>query len=193
MRINRGRTLAALALLLPLAVVIALYFAIPRRPRHEPEAVAPPKPEAPPDLEKLRGAFDAGLDALAHKNGGEAVKHFASFTFRGRAVEEYRLWLLAQGHQLAKEKPQARATLARLWARDPRGVYRDEAGATLAALYGDAGDYRHAYDTAIAAAQSAASSESAAAARMGAMQAALADGDVSAVLYAARSVAIKNP
>ena len=156
-------------------------------------AAARPKPEAPPDLEKLRATFSESLDALNKKNGADAAAKLGSFTFGKRAVEEYRLWLLGQAQQMAKNHPQARATLAQLWVRDPKGVYRDDAGFALTSLYTEAGDYHHAFDTAAVLASDSTSSDNAAKARMSAMEAAMAMGDVSAVLYAARGVAIKNP
>ena len=113
--------------------------------KEAPEAVARPKPEAPPDLEKLRTTFTDSLDALNHKKGAEAAAKLASFTFGKRAVEEYRLWLLGQALQLAKNAPQARVPPAQLWVRDLKGVYRDDAGFALTSLYEDAGDYRHAF------------------------------------------------
>src|SRR6185436_14947862 len=121
-----------------------------------------------------------------------AAKQLASFSFGKRDVEEYRLWLLSQAQQQAKD-PQARPTLATLWARDPRGAYRDDAGFALASLYLGHGDYRHAFETSSALALHAASSDNGAKARMTAIEAALASGDPSAVLFAARNLAIKNP
>src|SRR5207253_4255487 len=56
--------------------------------------------KAPPDLEKLRSAFTSGVDALRRGDGAAAVKDLGSFTFGSRAVEEYRLWYLANAHQL---------------------------------------------------------------------------------------------
>ena len=162
--------------------------------KEQPETVAArPKPEAPPDLQKLRATFTAGLDALNDKKGADAAAKLASFTFGKRAVEEYRLWLLGQSLQLAKNAPQARVTLAQLWVRDPKGVYRDDAGFALTSLYAEAGDYHHAFDTAAVLASDSTSSDNAARARMTAMESAMAMGDVSAVLFAARNVAIKNP
>src|SRR5436309_10776890 len=95
-----------------------IFFYLHRAETHR-EIVAPPKPEAPPDLEKLRRAYDSGLDAIHRGDGRDAVKHFSSFTFGRRAVDEYRLYYLANGYQLANDSERARATLATLWARKP--------------------------------------------------------------------------
>jgi soluble lytic murein transglycosylase-like protein len=194
-RKHRRLIAGGLAVLLAGAIASAIYFFIwpERHEERRGRTLVNQKPEAPPDLEKLRTAFAAGLDALNHKKPADAVQQFSSFTFKKRDVEEYRLWFLGQAQQQNKEHPAARATLAQLWARDPKGIERDDAGLALTSLYAEAGDYRHVFDTAIALALHAASSENGAAARMAAMQAAMANGDASAVLFAARSLAIDNP
>ena len=110
----RGRTLAGVLLLVVwLAALIAILlllggivaFVVMRREEpvtaasEEPDAAS--KEEAPPDLQKLREPFAAGLAALARDDGADAVKHLSSFDFGPRPVEEYRLYYLANGHQLA--------------------------------------------------------------------------------------------
>lgn len=193
-RKHRNRILASAgAIVVVLGGALTIHREMSQRRQHHRDAIVRRVPEAPPDLEKLRGTFAAGLDALVHKDGAVAAARFASFTFGRRAVEEYRLWFLAQAQRLAKDHPHARVTLAQLWARGPRGVYRDDAGAALTSLYLEAGDYRHAFDTAAELAADSTSSDNAAAARMNAMQAALANGDAGGVLFAARALAIKNP
>jgi soluble lytic murein transglycosylase-like protein len=183
-----------LLLLVAAAIAVTIHLAIRNRPKeHGGTTLVRQKPEAPPDLEKLRAAFTAGIDALNHKKGAEAAKQLGSFTFGGRDVEEYRLWFLGQAQRLANDHPHARETLAHLWARDPRGIYRDDAGFALASLYAEAGDHRHVFETATSLALRPASADNGANARMTAMQAALAAGDVSGVLFAARSMAIKDP
>src|SRR4051794_26037803 len=185
---------SVLGVVVLLGIALAVYRELgERRNLHRGTTLVHQKPEAPPDLEKLRGKFSAGLDALAHKNGADAAKQLGSFTFGKRGVEEYRLWFLGQAQQLANDHPHARATLAQLWARDPRGAYRADAGFALPSLYAESGDTRHVFETATSLALRAASSDNGANARMAAMQAALAAGDVSGVLFAARSIAIKNP
>ncbi|HEV2719228.1 MAG TPA: lytic transglycosylase domain-containing protein [Thermoanaerobaculia bacterium] len=188
MRRKRRKQLLASAgaILVVIGAALLIHRDANEHRQHQREAaVVHRAPEAPPDLEKLRPAFAAGLAALSRKNGAEAAKQFASFTFGGRAVEEYRLWFLAQAQQMAKDHPHARATLAQLWARDPRGVDHDDAGAALASLYAEAGDTGHAFETELEVGD--------AAARMNAMQAALAQGDAGGILFAARTLAIKNP
>ena len=61
----------------------------------------------------------AGVVALHNGNGTEAVRRLSSFDFGSRAVEEYRLYYLANGHQLTQNIPGARQTLAQLWRRSP--------------------------------------------------------------------------
>src|ERR1700737_4013907 len=82
------------------ALAVAGFYALGLRVR-EHEAELPAKTEAPPDLAKLRDRFVAGLDALQHDDGPAAVRHFSSFDFGSRAVEQYRLYFLANGHELA--------------------------------------------------------------------------------------------
>src|ERR1051326_9215929 len=182
----RKRIYIAAAVLLALGIALAIYREVgERRNLSRGTTLVRQKPEAPPDLEKLRATFSAGIDALAHKDGAEAAKQLGSFTFGKRGVEEYRLWFLSQAQQLAKDHEHARVTLAQLWARDPKGVYRDAAGAALASLYAEGGDYRHMFETELEVGN--------ADTRMNAVQAALANGDVAGVLFAARTIAIKNP
>ena len=191
---RRRLLLIDLLLLLGAIVAVAVHFAIRERTKERGgTTLVRQKPQAPPDLEKLRATFTAGLDALNHKKGAEAAKQLGSFTFGGRAVDEYRLWFLAQAQRLANDHPHARETLAQLWARDPGGIDRDDAGFALTSLYAEAGDYRHVFETATSLALRADNADNAANARMTAMQAALAAGDVSGVLFAARSAAIKDP
>jgi hypothetical protein len=87
--------------------------------------------EAPRDLQKLREPYTAGLEALARNDGEDAVRHFSSFHFGSRPVEEYRLYYLANGHQLAGDAAAARVTLARLWRREPKMIYGTTPPSTL--------------------------------------------------------------
>ena len=194
-RKHRRLIYGGIGLLLIGGIAAAIYFFVwpERHAERRGRALVMQKPEAPPDLEQLRTAYTAGLDALNHKKPGDAVQQLASFSFKKRDVEEYRLWFLGQAQAQNHDHPGARVTLAQLWARNPRGLERDDAGNTLASLYAEGGDYRHAYDTALAVASQASSSDNGGNARMSAMQSAMAAGDVSAVLFAARSLAIKNP
>src|SRR6185369_6660937 len=89
------------------------------------------KPEAPPDLAKLRDVYSAGLEALQRGDGPDAVKHFSSFHFGSRAVEQYRLYLLANGHQVAGDRKSARVALAQLWEMGPKLVYWEDAAFNL--------------------------------------------------------------
>src|SRR5436305_11106459 len=132
-RRHRRLIVSGLAVLALGGIAAALYFFVwhERREEHRGRTLVLQKPEAPPDLEKLRTAFNAGLDALNHKNAADAVRQLSSFTFKKRDVEEYRLWFLGQAQQMNGEHPSARATLAQLWGRDPRGLERDDAGAAL--------------------------------------------------------------
>ena len=146
------------------------------------EANLPAKPEAPPDLEKLRDKYAAGVAALDRDDGPAAVTQLGSFTFGARAVEEYRLYHLARAYELAKNTGGARVTLARLWRRKPKMVHARESAEQLAALYADSGAF----------AQSAVVYASANA-HWKAATAALHAGDVPAALHASRLVIIETP
>jgi soluble lytic murein transglycosylase-like protein len=157
----------------------------------EPEVSA--KEEAPPDLQKLREPFTAGVAALARDDGAEAVKHLSSFDFGPRPVEEYRLYYLANGHQLAGNAGAARVTLARLWRREPRMIYANDVAFNLASLYENEGDFASGAAVYAALARRADVPDVAATARWRAATARLQAGDVSGALFNARALVIHNP
>lgn len=151
------------------------------------------EPEAPPDLEKLRPQFAAGLEALQRDDGAAAAREFGSFTFGSRAVEEYRLYFLAQAHQLAGNRSAARLALAKLWARPPKFVYDSDSGFNLAALYAGVADWSHAASTIDAVAARSDVANIAAAARWEALEWRMYQGDLPGLLFDARSIVIKSP
>ncbi len=157
----------------------------------EPEVSA--KEEAPADLQKLREPFTEGVAAIARSDGRDAVRHLSSFTFGSRAVEEYRLYYLANGHQLAGDTAAARVTLARLWRREPRMIYANDVAFNLASLYENAGDSANGAAVYAALARRADGPDVAAAARWRAATARLQTGDVSGALFHARALIIHNP
>ncbi|HEY8131416.1 MAG TPA: lytic transglycosylase domain-containing protein [Thermoanaerobaculia bacterium] len=189
---KRGWLMAIVIAVMPAIVAVTIYFTIGRfETRYE--LVGPPKPEAPPDLAKLRPAFSAGLQALQQKDGPAAVRHFSSFNCGQRDVEEYRLYFLANGYQLAGSPRSVRTTLARLWSRTPRLVYWSDAAFTLGALYNAAGDWNHASAVYRAIATRSDQSPVSANARWQYLNTRFAAGDVAAVLSTARDIAVKNP
>jgi soluble lytic murein transglycosylase-like protein len=188
---KRGWLIAIVIAVIPAIVAVAIYLTIGRETRNE--LVGPPKPEAPPDLAKLRPAFSAGLQALQQKDGTAAVKHFSSFKCGQRDVEEYRLFFLANGYQLAGNPRSVRMTLAELWARSPRLVYWSDAAFTLGGLYGAAGDWNHASAVYHVIASRSDQSSISANARWQYLTTRFAAGDVTAVLNTARDIAVKNP
>ena len=157
------------------------------------EAASPTKPSAPPDLQKLREKYVAGVQALERKDGAEAVKQLSSFDFGDRAVEEYRLYYLANGYQLAGNQGGARTTLAKLWRRKPRLAYADGAAFDLANLYSAAGDWRQSGDVYASVAARSDTPASLASARWNAVGARINDGDLAGALFAARNLAIHHP
>lgn len=157
------------------------------------ESDALPKAEAPPDLEKLRDDYAAGVAALARNDGQEAVRHFASFTFGPRKVEEYRLYYLANGHQLAGNTDAARLTLAKLWRRKPRMAYASDAAFNLANLYATHGDFASSADVYAALATRGEVPAVAASARWQAALARMQSGDLAGALFNARQILLHYP
>jgi soluble lytic murein transglycosylase-like protein len=157
------------------------------------EREALPKPQAPPDLARLREPFSKGLEVLQQGDGAEAVKQFGSFTFGPRQVEEYRLYFLAQGHQLASQPKLARAALAQLWSRKPRMAYASDVAFNLASLYTEVADWSHAAEVYRGLGARSETPVIDAAAQWSALESAFNDGDVAGVAYAARRIAIDDP
>ena len=183
-------SVAALAILAGIA--LAAYYLVGGGPAAR-KAEKASTPEAPPDLEKLRPRFTAGLDALQRDDGPTAVREFGAFTFGSRAVEQYRLYFLAQGHQLSGNRSSARLALAKLWARDANFVYLSDAGFNLAALYAGVADWRNAAATAASIAARTDVPAVAAVARWEAIEWRMYHGDLSGLLNDARKIVIKSP
>ena len=172
-------------------IAIGIYFV--RTPTTHREQQTRAKPEAPPDLAKLRDTYTAGLDALQRGDGPDAVKHFSSFRFGSRAVEQYRLYLLANGYQVAGDKKSARITLARLWAISPTLAYWEDAGFNLGGLYRSVADWDHSADVYGGIAVRSPTPSVTATARWNTIEDRFVRGDIDAVLYAARNIGIKSP
>lgn len=151
------------------------------------------KEEAPRDLQKLSEPYAAGVAALGRDEGAEAVKHLSSFDFGSRPVEEYRLYYLANAHQLAGNNDAARVTLARLWRRKPKMIYANDAAFNLASLYDNAGDLANSAEVYAGIAGRADAQDLEANARWRAATARLHAGDVSGALYDARTLYIHAP
>jgi soluble lytic murein transglycosylase-like protein len=185
MRALHRRRLALTISLSVIAVVtvLGIWRAWQHRPRQRVEGRAPVKPEAPPDLAKLRDRFVAALDAIHRNDGATAAQTLGSFDFGTRAVEEYRLYYLAKAQQLSKRNDLARITLARLLARDPQMVLADDASANLSQLYAESGDWVHAGEL----------HATTGAARWATVEARFNHGDLAGAFYAARNIAIKEP
>src|SRR5256885_11366032 len=118
MRVRRGWVVAVAVVLAPLLILVGV-LRIGRARAHREEYVVPAKPEAPPDLEKLRPAFTAGLEAIRRHDGAAAVKQLSSFHFGKRAVDEYRMYYLASAYGLAGDSARARAPWAETRSRHP--------------------------------------------------------------------------
>ena len=172
-------------------VVTILYFR--RAAERRAEGPPPAKPEAPPDLQKLREKFNAGVDAIVLKDPASAVRSLSSFTFGPRAVEEYRLYYLAGGQRLSGDARGARVSLTHLWVRNPRLVFADDAGLELAGMHAAAGD---AMDAALVYDRLAVRTDNsvlAATARWNEFQQRMAAGDVSGAVRAVRRIVVASP
>jgi hypothetical protein len=170
-----------------------LYKRRAERAAGAPELDVSAKEEAPRDLQKLREPYTAGVDALGRDEGAEAVKHLSSFDFGARPVEEYRLYYLANAHQLEGNNDAARVTLARLWRRKPKMTYANDAAFNLASLYESAGDLANSAEVYAGIAGRADAQNLEATARWRAATARLQAGDVSGALYDARLLFIQAP
>ena len=149
--------------------------------------------EAPPDLQNLRDAYMAGVEAVNRNNGAEAVRHLSSFDFGSRPVEEYRLHYLATAYQLAGNEASARQTLARLVAREPRMARASEAGFNLANLHLRAGALRPAATVYQKIAERTDVPAVAGTARWQELESRFATGEIAAVYDAARLIALRSP
>lgn len=178
--------------MVPVMLAVTVLFVRPFWRRNR-EFVVPAVPEAPPDLAKLRPSFDAGLDAIRRGDGAEAVSQLSSFTFGKRAVDQYRLYYLANACQLAGDRARARTTLARLWRQHPAFVLQTDAGLNLGGLYAAVTDWRHAAEVYGDVAAHADNSAIAASASWSAIDSSFARGDIDSVLSDARNIAIRNP
>ena len=142
----------------------------------------PLKAEAPPDLQKFRAQYVAGTSALAKNDHAEAIRHLSSFSFGPRAVEEYRLYYLAEAYQKAGDARAARLTLAKLWRRKPRLANASDAANKLGDLYDQAGDWERAAEVFAATPH-----------QWRTVTARFNAGDIASALFAARSIVIHAP
>ncbi len=190
--LRRKWIVIAIAIPVIAAVAIGIVY-LARNAEHPPERFVRTAPEAPPDLAKLRDVFSSGVDALQNNDAGTAVRRFSSFTFGPRAVEEYRLYYLAQALQQAGRTDAARHTFAALCDRNPRMVYADDAALTLASMHAAAGAPHQAAEVCAAVAQRTGNPNLAANARWQEIGHRLVVGDVAGAVNAARQIVLMSP
>jgi soluble lytic murein transglycosylase-like protein len=192
---RKWRLIAVVVVVLAALIGTSLLFFKPvdETPAEAESAEVLSKEEAPPDLQKLRDRYLAGVEAVKEKKGAEGVQHLASFHFGPRAVEEYRLYYLATAYEQAGNPAAARATLAKLLRRTPRLIHAHDASLKLAGLYAEAGDGRHSADIYAGVARRATDPAVTAEARWNTVQQRLSTGDVPGALYAARNILIYSP
>lgn len=193
---SKWRAAAIGAVVVVALIAVTLYFSRGRvTPAGEEETTAEvsAKAEAPPDLQKLREKYVAGVEALQNDKAADAVQQLSSFTFGPRAVEEYRLWYLATAYDKAGNAPAARATLARLWHRSPKLVHAHEAGSRLAQLYAENGNAAQSAEVFAAVASRANDPRVIASGRWQAAVQRLQAGDAASALFNARQIIIDAP
>jgi soluble lytic murein transglycosylase-like protein/TolA-binding protein len=196
MRLLRGKWLIGVllaALVLAGTVVAVIYFRRGGWRSRSTEVRVPMKPEAPPDLEKLRENYNAGVSAVRAGDTQTAIRRLSSFSFKGRAVEEYRLYYLAKALSAANDPSAARRTLARLWERSPHAVIADDAGAQLATFYARNGDWLQGQRVNCDLAGQSLVPANAARANWGSVQASINRGDVASALECARAIVVRQP
>lgn len=192
LRTLRGKAPLILGSIFILAAVGAIWLISRSEPPAEP-TLRVVSSEPPPDLAPYRKVFLQGLQALENGDGAAAVAALDSFSFAPRAVEEYRLYYLANANQLLGEQDRARRLLATLWRRSPRMVFRADAGFNLAQLYDAAGDWQAAAEILAHLSVAAEDDTVAAAARIGYAKQRIRAGDPFASLSALRRVVIESP
>lgn len=175
-------------------IVIALLAVLVAGPDRSSRPSASSRPQdVPPDLAPLRPGFLEGIAALQDGDSAEAVKLLDSMTFGSRKVEQYRLYYLANAHQLANDRANARRALATMWNLSPELVYWQDAGFTLASLYASGGDFGAAADVFQDIAARSEHPAVAAAARQEAVRARFYSGDPAGAWSAARAIAVESP
>ena len=190
---RRGKRILAIIVAISLLIAGGASWFFFRDRVGKTEEVVAAKPDAPPDLEKLRPSFNAGIAALQRGDGAEAVKQFRSFSFGSRAVEEYRLYFLAQGYQVSGDAVLARRTMSALWEKKPRLVGWDEIGLRLASAYATEGHWSRAMAIATSVASRSDVPSTAASARWRALESAFMAGHVAMMLDSARRIAVSSP
>jgi soluble lytic murein transglycosylase-like protein len=192
---RRTVAIGAIALLVLATFGIVLTRLGRERAAHLPRHAEPHVDDIPglPELSARKQEFAAGFAALERNDPDDAILHLESFSFGARAVEEYRLYFLATGYQLAGKPNRARRSLAQLWRRQPSLVYRDDIGFNLASLYASRGDFSRAHAIYTELASRAEAPAVAATARSEALRAAFHAGDPGAMLYASRELFIHSP
>jgi soluble lytic murein transglycosylase-like protein len=191
-RIRELRPILIAIAVIVVAMVVVTLFRTTADVRRERELVEMAQ-QAPPDLAAHRDDFLAGIAAIGRNDAGEAIRRLGSFSFAPRAVEEYRLYYLANAHQLAGDMAEARRSLGQLWLSDSRLAYREDAGFNLGNLYEETLSWPEAASVYGMIAARAEQPNVAAAAHWEYIQARLYSGDPVAALLAARRIVVHAP
>ena len=149
--------------------------------------------EVPEELERHREAFQSGVEAVLRNDGEEAAKSLASFELEGHAVEEYRLYYLANALELDNRHGESRRTLGKLWERGPRMVYRSDSGFHLASKYSEGGYWYEAQSVLNRLLEGGEAPAVEALARQRLLDVHLASGNLAGVVAAAHSMIVQTP
>ncbi|MFN2443412.1 MAG: transglycosylase SLT domain-containing protein [Thermoanaerobaculia bacterium] len=147
----------------------------------------------PPELAVHANEFREGVEALEAGQPPRAIELLSSFSFGTRPIEQYRLYYLANAHEVAGEIEGSRRTLAALWRLEPRLIHARAVASKLATLYADSGGNARAAEVWGALATREGDPEIAAEARSRYLEAKFHSGDVGAMILAATNMAIESP
>lgn len=200
MLLRRKWLLISFSLVLIAAIVTASFIYLRDQPevdeddQEKVDAEKALEAEAPPDLQKLRAPYTAGVAALGRGDAASAIQHLSSFSFGPRAVEEYRLYYLAKAHEASGNDAVARLMLAKLWRRTPKLIHANDIAVRLANLYADSGDSAKSANVfSDLARRPGVVPDLAASARWSAARQRLQHGDIGAAIFHARNIVIHNP
>lgn len=134
------RILAVLLIAAECFVFVRLHsrFTAPEQP---PFVTDDPAIAAVADLSRQRHLMLVAERALRGGDGATARNALLAANFGSRSVELYRRYYLANAEELLGLRSEARATLAVLWATNPRFERRIDVAFHLSALYEEAGDW----------------------------------------------------
>ncbi|MBW3671103.1 MAG: lytic transglycosylase domain-containing protein [Acidobacteria bacterium] len=135
---NAPRRLSPLVPLIAAVVLLGFVLGLMMKERSlQLEEVVPIFVEGPEVVVRHREALRAAVDAIARNDPSDAIVTLEAFSFGERAVEPYRLYLLANSYSLAGDVARARRTLEQSWRLNPEMVVSADVGFHLLDLHRD--------------------------------------------------------